>query len=133
MPVPPENQAPGGGKTVLNSYVFYPFDAGDHELVLSNWVHCRAASTGKARFPLRAGQTVYAFPWFATKTELRMVVVPVTADGPGSAGVVVSGGGVEFAPSSRQSVDQNEPPTTIPDSTSNATPDPTDETTTPTS
>ncbi len=61
-------------------------------------VDCRTAEAAPLHVTLQADTDAYMFPFFADDQHLESLYVPVTASGPGNAGVVTSAEGPVYAP-----------------------------------
>nr|WP_157528522.1 hypothetical protein [Kibdelosporangium sp. MJ126-NF4] len=80
--------------STTSSHYYIAVDPGEHDLAWYSKKQkyadekCAQPITGNGKINLAAGQHAYVLPWLADPTHFEAMIVPVTADGKGDAGVV---------------------------------------------
>ncbi|HEY4023580.1 MAG TPA: hypothetical protein VGM75_33200 [Pseudonocardiaceae bacterium] len=113
------NQSESAGGSVP---VYYAPASGSSQLSLYGNAACQLSEASSVDFTMRSGQFAYVVPWLADSTHIRFLVVPVTADKPGTDGVVDAPVGPAWTPDPcavSMCVDGSAAPSTDDTSTSN--------------
>lgn len=77
--------------------VWFAADPGSLELRWYGDPSCHNAATASAKVTVAAGKQAYVLPWLRDASHFGFLVVPISADGAGNAGVVDAGDGPAYS------------------------------------